>query len=294
MIPAPVIGLLQATFPGRRIGDLAATSGGFSNLTAAVTIGAERCAIKAATAPLKRADVRREARVLELLAGSGLAAPALLALAENDEWTVAVTRFVLGEHGLRVLERAPEQLEPIYAALGRLLARVHLTSLPAAEPGLRLEERARQAAQALPALPLDAELRAELAESLEHPIWRSAGIGLVHGDAGLHNLLWEGKIAALLDWEWAGWGTPLLDLAWLHWTMRWRDLPPVLWQTFLGSYGAGPALAQPVAPEALRALALGQIAGILARVQDQPAACQEWLRRLRWTLGIAFPALECA
>jgi aminoglycoside phosphotransferase (APT) family kinase protein len=256
-----------------------------------VTIGAERCVIKAATAPLKRADVRREARVLGLLRGSGLPVPTLLALAENSEWSVAVTRYLAGEHGLRVLEQAPGELESIYAALGRLLAQVHRTPLELTEPGLRLAERAQQVAQALPELPLDDELRAALTESLEHPIWRSAGTGLVHGDTGLHNLLWDGRTAALLDWEWAGWGTPLLDLAWLHWTMRWRDLPPALWPTFVAGYGAGPALAHAAAPDALRALALGQIAGILVRVCDQPAAWQEWLRRLRWTLELAFPAI---
>jgi aminoglycoside phosphotransferase (APT) family kinase protein len=114
---------------------------------------------------------------------------------------------------------------------------------------------------------------------------------LVHGDAGLHNLLWDGRIAALLDWEWAGCGSPLLDLAWLHWTMRWRDLPVALWQTMLARYGDGPALACGSSPAALRALALGQIAGILARVQGQPGAWGEWLRRLRWTLALEFPQL---
>src|SRR5262249_10225081 len=99
------------------------------------------------------------------------------------------------------------------------------------------------------------------------------------------------RITALLDWEWAGLGSPVIDLAWLYWTMRWRDLPPALWQTFLAGYGAGSALVCGGSPEALRALALGQIAGILARVPEQPAAREEWLRRLRWTLGMTFPAL---
>jgi aminoglycoside phosphotransferase (APT) family kinase protein len=292
MIPPEVSTLLRAAFPGQPVGVAAATTGGFSNLTAIVSIGADRCAIKAATAPLKRADLRREARVLRLLQDSGLPIPTLLALAEDQAWTVAVTCFVAGELGLRVLERAPDELEPLYSELGRLLAALHRTPLAEVDPTLLLAGRAGHLLHLLPALPIDAELRTTLAASLEHPIWQPATAGLVHGDAGLHNLLWDGRITALLDWEWAGWGSPLLDLAWLAWTMRWRSLPPALWATFLAGYGHGPALAYRGSAEALRALALGQIAGILARVQDQPGAWQEWLRRLRWTLELAFPTLE--
>jgi aminoglycoside phosphotransferase (APT) family kinase protein len=289
MIPAQILNLLQAAFPNQAIGDVAATTGGFSNLTAIVTIGAERCAIKAAAAPLKRDDVRREAQMLGLLQASGLPIPTLLAIIEDDAWTIAVTRWIAGEHGLRVLERAPEELEPLYLALGQLLARVHRTPLAADEP--LLADRARHALARIPTLELEHDLGAALLAALEHPIWHARPRGLAHGDTGLHNLLWDGRIAALLDWEWSGWGTPLLDLAWLYWTIQWRGLPPALWQAFLAGYGDGPALANGAPPEALRALALGQVASILTRAQSQPGAWEEWRRRLRWTIGLAFPAL---
>jgi len=288
MIPAHILNMLRSAFPNQPIGDVAATSGGFSNLTAIATIGGERCAIKAATAPLKRADVCREAQVLRLLHERDLPIPALLSLVEDDTWTVAITRFVAGEHGLAVLARAPEQLDAIYLALGRLLARVHRVPPAAAPP---LAERLDHALATLPALELDCDLTAVLRAALEQPIWQSQPAGLTHGDAGLHNLLWDGRIAALLDWEWSGWGAPLLDLAWLAWTIQWRDLPPTLWQRVLAGYGDGPALANGAAPEDLRALVLGQITSILVRAQGQPGAWQEWQRRLRWTIGLGFPAL---
>jgi aminoglycoside phosphotransferase (APT) family kinase protein len=292
MLPAPILNLLQAACPGQPIGDFAATTGGFSNLTAIVTIGARRCVIKAAATTLKRADVRHEATMLRLLQGSDLPFPSLLALVEDDRWTIAVTRWVAGEHGLVVLERAPEQLESLYRALGLLLAKVHRTPLAAPAPAPQLEDRMRHALACLPALELESDLSAALLEGLEHPIWRAQPHGLAHGDAGLHNLLWDGRITALLDWEWAGWGTPLLDLAWLYWTIQWRGLPSALWQSLLAGYGAGPALAIGAAPDELRALALGQIASILARAQGQPSAWEEWQRRLRWTIGLAFVGLE--
>src|SRR3954463_7219755 len=104
MLPAPIINLLQAAFPGQPIGDFAATSGGFSNQTAIATIGARRCVIKAASAALKRADLRREATLLRLLQANDLPIPTLLALVEDHEWTITVTRWLAGEHGLAVLE----------------------------------------------------------------------------------------------------------------------------------------------------------------------------------------------
>jgi aminoglycoside phosphotransferase (APT) family kinase protein len=121
--------------------------------------------------------------------------------------------------------------------------------------------------------------------------WPTPATCLVHGDAGLHNLLWDGSIAALLDWEWGGAGNPLLDLAWVGWTMRWRQLPGHLWPAFLAAYMSLEPPDLVITPDALRALALGQIAGILVRVAGQPAAWEEWLRRARWTLSLSWPAL---
>jgi aminoglycoside phosphotransferase (APT) family kinase protein len=284
LVDPPVLALLASMFPGAPITDLAPTTGGFSHHTAYVTIGGRCCVVKAARAASRRADVRREARILQQLRGSGLPAPALLALAEGDDWTVEVQSYIAGAHGLQVLAGAPADLDQVFGALGRLLARVHSTPLAAPSPQLLFER-----ASALADLEVDADLRAALAASLGHPVWERASPRLVHGDAGLHNLLWDGRITALLDWEWAGWGEPLLDLAWIYWTMRWRNLPGHLWQAFLDAYGSGPAVAAGTTPGALRALALGQIAGILKRSQDEPAAWAEWLRRAHWTLALDFP-----
>jgi aminoglycoside phosphotransferase (APT) family kinase protein len=295
MLPAPVISLLQAAFPGQPIGDFAATTGGFSNLTAIATIGSQRCVIKAAATTLKRADVRREATMLRLLHASELPIPRQLALVEDDQWTIAVTRWLAGQHGLAMLERAPEQLDSLYRALGSLLASIHRTPMAAPVDAPQLEERRHAALARLPALELDSALSAALLEALEHPIWHAQPRGLAHGDAGLHNMLWDGRITAMLDWEWAGWGTPLLDMAWLYWTIQWRRLPSALWQSLLAGYGAGPALANGAAQDELRALALGQIASIMTRAQGQPSTWEEWQRRLHWTLGLAFVGLgdEC-
>jgi aminoglycoside phosphotransferase (APT) family kinase protein len=285
-----VLDLLATVFPGAPIGDLAPTTGGFSHQSAYVTIGGQRCVVKAASLSQRRSTLRREARALKLLSGSGLPVPTLLALAEDDDWTVEVQGFIAGAHGLRVLAEAPADLERVYRELGQLLAALHSAPLPDPGPGLS-SDTASATRAALPGLPLDAGMRAALAASLDHPVWAPAAPCLVHGDAGLHNLLWDGRITALLDWEWGGWGQPLLDLAWVYWTMRWRSLPGQLWQTFLRAYGAGPALAAASSSGALRALAIGQVASILARSKDEPAAWAEWLRRVDWTLALDIPEI---
>lgn len=294
MIPDAVLQIVAAAFPGEPVTDLAPTFGGFSNRTVAARIGEARVVIKAASSPPKRADVRREARVLSLLRGSALPAPELLALGEDGEWTVAVTRALAGEPGLRLYERPPESLAGSFAALGAALARVHTVRCAAnIEPDLDLAARAAETRAALAGLPLDQELRETLVASLDHPAWRGEA-RLVHGDAGLHNTLWQAGALALLDWEWAGWGNPLVDLAWVAWTMHFRQVQQAAWEAFLDGYGASRALALGLEPQTVRALALGQIAGILTRARLQPPAWEEWLRRLRWTVALPDGAWELA
>ena len=282
--------LLAETFPGTPIGGLAPTTGGFSHQSAYVTIGEEPCVVKAASISHRRMALRREARILQVLSGSSLPAPAPIALAEDDGWTVEVQRFVAGTPGLQLLAETPGDLGQIYESLGRLLAAIHSAPLASMDMELRCDQ-ASTALAALPDLALDAGLCTELSASLAHPAWNPVAPCLTHGDAGLHNLLWDRRITALLDWEWAGWGQPLLDLAWVYWTIRWRSLPGQLWISFLRAYGPGPAVAGADLSGSLRALALGQVASILVRSRDEPAAWAEWLRRAHWTLALDIPEI---
>jgi aminoglycoside phosphotransferase (APT) family kinase protein len=291
MLPPPVIQLLTESFPDLPVGDVQPTVGGYSNLSVQLTISGQRCVVKAAASPVKRADVRRDAHMLTLLYGRGLPAPELLALLENEAWTVAVTKFMPGDHGLYVLEQTPIARDRVYYALGQLLANVHATPLIADDPSLRIADRVQQVRALLSMFDLDAELGSVVIASLEHPVWQMQPEHLVHGDAGLHNILWDGQITALLDWEWAGWGNGALDLAWLHWTIRWRNFPEYLWETVLAGYNVGPVRMRTVAPETLQALVIGQIAQILIRAREHPDTWEEWVRRLRWTCRLAFPAL---
>jgi aminoglycoside phosphotransferase (APT) family kinase protein len=259
--------------------DLAPTFGGFSNLTIHATFDGRPCVIKAATSAAKRADIRREATLLPHLHAAGLPVPERLALVDDGAWTASVTVALPGQNGLQVLADGAADLAPIFTALGRVLAAAHTTAPPALHPDLDLHLRSRAAQPNLTLIDAPPERIAALQNALIHPVWQSP-TGLIHGDCGLHNLLWSGEELRLLDWEWAGVGPALLDLAWLRWTMSWRKLPDELWSAFLNGYGP-PHDELDTATQ--QALALGQIGLILARVADQPAARAEWLRRAEWT-----------
>lgn len=275
--PDPAV-LLAAHF-GVPPTDLAPTFGGFSNLTVRATLAGRACVIKAATTPAKRADVQREAHLLPLLYAAGLPVPEPLAFLNDATWSVGVTAALPGHNGLHVLAETPAELPQAFAALGRILAAVHATPLPDTSADLDLGARVAAAHIALAGFAAPADLIALLHNALEHPLWRDRS-GLVHGDSGLHNLLWSVEGGYLLDWEWAACGPALLDLAWLRWTLAWRALPDTLWDAACAAYGPMPA---PLDAATQAALALGQIGLILARVADQPAARTEWLRRASWT-----------
>lgn len=259
--------------------DLAPTFGGFSNLTMHATFDGRPCVIKAATSAAKRADIRHEAALLPYLHAAGLPVPELLALVDDDTWTASVTVALPGQNGLQVLAEGAADLAPIFTALGRVLAAAHTTAPPALHPDLDLHLRSCAAQASLALIDAQPEHIAALQNALAHPVWQHP-TGLIHGDSGLHNLLWSAEGLRLIDWEWAGVGPALLDLAWLRWTMAWRKLPDALWSALLSGYGSLP---DELDAATLQALALGQIGLILARVADQPTARAEWLRRAEWT-----------
>jgi aminoglycoside phosphotransferase (APT) family kinase protein len=287
LLPAPVAALLAAAFPDRPLTAPAPTVGGFSNLSLLLRIGGRPCVIKAAERGAKRADLRREARVLSLLAGRRLGAPTLLAAVEDERWSMLILRRRTGAPRLGLYGGPPAALLPPLRALGRSLARLHAAELapPAAEGAdLLLAERAAALPAALRALPLPDDLRGALGVALAHPAWRPSRPRLVHGDAGLHNLLWGRDRLTLLDWELAGWGDPRLDLAWAAWALRLREAPDACPDALLDGYGRERAAALGLDPPALHALALGQIAGLIARAAGGPT-WEEWLRRARWTIA---------
>ncbi len=284
---------IERAFPDEVLGAATPTFGGYSNLSVVLPLGARLVVAKIAHTQAKRADVRREAYVLRLLQGSALPIPHLIALLEAENNTIELLDYIDGTNGMRFFGAHQEQLPALFAAVGQTLAAVHGHSFDAAagDHDLDLMARYDQVRRSLAASGLPAHINAAFLDALHHPIWQQTAEQLVHGDAGLHNILWDGRLRALLDWEWAGRGLPLLDLAWTAWIVRFRELSPALWQAFLSAYTASHPLPKATSEE-VRALALGQVAAIISRAVLGSWSHGEWLRRAELSLAFDFPAID--
>lgn len=283
LLPPPVLMLLTASFEPGAVSLIGPTLGGFSHYSALVMVEEQPCVVKAADLPLQRADVRREARMLALLQGSGLPVPELVALFEDETWSVALLGALTGANALQLYAQAPTDLLRLAGELGRLLARLHQPAAAPADPDLLIANRMAQLQKQLSRLDVPAELRNLFDESLAPTHWSSSELCIVHGDAGVHNILWDDTITGLLDWEWSGWGNPAQDLAWLAWTLRFRQAPPELWDELKRSYLQAGGRFPDLEPSAVRALVFGQMAAIMLRAQT-PDLQAEWIRRMRWTM----------
>ncbi|MEU0565880.1 phosphotransferase [Nonomuraea sp. NPDC005983] len=88
---------------------------------------------------------------------------------------------------------------------------------------------------------LDEGRAVEVLEGCGRTLARIHRLGIVHGDYGPQNLLFDPatfETAAILDWEWAHPGTPVEDLAWCEWIVRTHHPGHVpLLPRFFSAYG---------------------------------------------------------
>jgi aminoglycoside phosphotransferase (APT) family kinase protein len=291
-LPDHIYRAIEACFPGQKIGPLEPTFGGYSNTTVIVPVGGERLVAKIAQVPIKQLDVRREATVLQAIEGRGLPAPTLVSFYETSDFCIEFLAEIEGINGMHFFSHEQRRLPELYAAVGRILSLVHQQHATGLPEEFHLRERYARVHAELPQLGLDPELVRGLQSAIEHPIWDAPADRLVHGDAGIHNLLWDGELRALLDWEWSGCGSPLFDLAWNLWTMRFRSLEPRITYDFLSAYQAYSS--QPIQAKAteLRALALSHVAFILTRSEPNTWTRAEWERRAIASFDFLFPDIE--
>lgn len=285
-LPQPVRELVEQAL-GAPIRSLAPATGGFSNRTYLAMLGEQRIVLKIADTAIKRDDIRNEARVLGALAFRNLPVAPLLTLAEDDAYTVEVLGWIPGANGLTVLGDR-DQTVRMYTALGSVLARFHSSAALRVGSSTSLPMRAAALLGRIGGLALDAGERDRLRDATEFAA-SLEGSALVHGDPGAHNILWDGELRALLDWEWAGIGNALVDLAWVAWVVRFRQLDEAVWRAFCSAYGPAQASA-----DDMRRLALAQITALLVRTAAIPEMYIEWRRRLRWTLSAEFAPLQFA
>lgn len=283
MVPEAAIDLLVTM--GFEPNKYTPTHGGFSHQSTIATINQEqRCVIKAANSDAKRASLSHEAQMLDLLRSSQLPVPSLIALLEDDDWTIELIEFLPGTNGLTILAEEPHVVPNLYLQLGRALKQLHSVTVSPMSPDKTMAKRTAELRDTLSTLPLPASLLEALLDSLAHEVWALPNRQLVHGDPGLHNVLWQEPQLALIDWEWAGWGDPRQDLAWIWWTMQWRKMPQAYWESFLEGYM--PEQPELLSAQSLQTIALGQIAFVLTQAYGNEADWLEWQARAEWTLHL--------
>jgi len=208
-----------------------------------------------------RTTVVDEFPLLKAVHGAGLPAPEPL-LVEADPAVLGrpflLTRGAPGEPDVTTAEADPARRRQAGVDLARFLARLH--RLPADDVDIR-----RVAPGASPRGELAAYFREwrgfweecgparftaipEALKLMESSLPELDRLAVVHSDAGFQNILvLEGRIQAVLDWEFSHLGEPEEDLAYAR-----RSVEALMpWEGFLDAYAAegGPK----ISPERLRA-----------------------------------------
>jgi aminoglycoside phosphotransferase (APT) family kinase protein len=207
---------------GRRIGAVAYLPGSSFHANHVIeVVGAEPVVLRRWTGAEWRAtdaefDAAREARVLELLAGSPVPAPRLLAADPDGERcgvpALLVTRLPGRPPGSDLAE------ETLLGELAALAAAIH--SVDGARPIMPAYRRYVDPQRlAVPAWSRRTELWSEAIELARRPPPEGRAC-LIHRDLHPGNTLWEdGRLRGVVDWSYASWGPAAVDTAHLRWNL---------------------------------------------------------------------------
>ncbi|WP_395244867.1 phosphotransferase family protein [Agromyces sp. MMS24-K17] len=229
-------GPIEAT----RIGD------GQSNLTYLVARGGERVVLRRGPRPPyppSAHDMLREARILDLLAPTGLPVPRVRAVCD-DESVLGVPFYVMdlvpgiviGDELPAAFDAAEDRRGLAEAAVDALAAlhRVDVASGPLASIGRPAGFLERQVSRFASLWPGNTTRQVdgfdEVAGWLAAHVPASGRAAVVHGDFRIGNLLYRPAgpptVAAILDWEMATLGDPLADLGYFLATYAEAGSPP--------------------------------------------------------------------
>ncbi|MDX3452395.1 phosphotransferase family protein [Streptomyces sp. ME02-8801-2C] len=232
-LAARVRAQLSVRHPGEPFGNLRTLPGGHSGLTYAITAGTTSYVVKAVPPgqrPVGRNDVLRQARVLNMLAGSPVPVPQVAAVDEHEPAWFAM-EFVAGEAVEPVLDE--HRLDPGLCrtrmlALADVLRDLHGTETePVAEPPLDPVGELERWTRTMRAVPHELRPGAEkLLDALATRVPSATPPVLTHGDFRLGNVLCRGeRPAAVVDWEIWAVGDPRIDLAWFLLFADHRNFP---------------------------------------------------------------------
>jgi len=226
---------------------------------------------------------RVESQALAMMGGSGIA-PLIYDSFEHDNVWCVVMEHLPGVVGQRFLDMGDmETSRDIYRQLGCFLA-THVHSVPVnSSVSLPMKALVNPDLGAI----VPADLLDETKRALDVDV--SGEISLVHGDYGPQNILVDGNCMKMIDWEFAGWGNPLYDVAWVVWFvhLHYPHVCKELSKIFIDEYRLHTHVK--IDSGLTKAFAVSSVVSILGGISgDYAQGRDEWIGRLRWTLGSDF------
>lgn len=187
--------------------------------------------------PTEPDSAGREARILELLAPSGLSVPSVVAMDREGTDTVWPALLMTRMPGRRRFR--PRELRPWLEGLARLAARIHSTPLPlAALP--RYQTWGLEEPLELPAWWRDAAVWSTAVEVFRGPMPEEP-LTFIHRDFHPGNVLWKGtRPSGIVDWLHGCRGPVVVDV--VHCKLNlWRDNGRAVAEAWVDAYrGANP------------------------------------------------------
>ncbi|MDQ1105661.1 phosphotransferase family protein [Nocardioides zeae] len=216
--------VLRATAPGLEVGPLEVMPGGHSGLTYRLDTGEGPLVVKAVPPgqrSIGRHDMLRQARILQALADTPVAVPAVRAVDDTEPAWFAM-ELVEGESLEPVLDDPPvpadlaaTRMRHAAAALPALHG-VPIAAVPDPGPVLTPADELARWVRTMGAVPPELLPQGDvLGERLAAAVPAAVDPVLVHGDYRLGNLLSRGEHpVALIDWEIWSLGDPRVELGW--------------------------------------------------------------------------------
>ena len=281
-----------AALVGNRVIGAERPAWGFANRTTIVTLlDGRRWVVQELQDPIAGRAVAGRARLIaDRLNAAGVPVPAVVIAKPTGPNPLLVTGFVAGQLGPTLLgtDREAATLGHMMGAAHRQLASIDVIGLRLPTTWARPETLAAVSRRRLHrvAYRLDRPTLAVVERVIEDHAGRplSGPPGFAHGDFAPANVIVsQGRLAALIDFEYARLADPLFDAATFHWlTFHFHPArAEAAWAAFVAAAGLAPAVqGQPLGEvlgrlRLLRILELVEVAGRRA-----PAMRDRWLSLL--------------
>jgi len=229
-------------------------------------------------------DIQNEINCLKMAQETGIV-PKIYDLIKTNSHQITVMEYRKGTNGQSILDNKDiERTKELYKSIGKLLSKyIHSIKYNFSSNGIKecnlLELNLNLDFVPDTLINNSKEILREIKDTKEEWV-------LVHGDYGMHNVLYtDNNNLTVLDWEWSEWANPLTDIGWVCWftKLHYPEHADILNHLFIEEYKKHNVVH--LSPKILKAYCVYKVWKVLHKVKNAPLEVQqEWIRRLKWTL----------